>query len=55
VYTHDGSRFHSVEIFDLDQLDAAQARYEELVMSRSEGVSAPTTTEDSRTRRPPVR
>jgi hypothetical protein len=27
---HDGSRFHAVELYDLDQLDAALARYEEL-------------------------
>ena len=30
VYTHDGSRFHTLELFDLDDLDAALARYEEL-------------------------
>ena len=30
VNTHDGSRFHSSELFDLDRLDAALARYEEL-------------------------
>ncbi|MCI0633941.1 MAG: nuclear transport factor 2 family protein, partial [Actinobacteria bacterium] len=30
VYTHDGHRAHAVEVFDLDQLDAALARYEEL-------------------------
>ena len=30
VYTHDGRHPHAVEVFDLDQLDAALARYEEL-------------------------
>jgi ketosteroid isomerase-like protein/tetratricopeptide (TPR) repeat protein len=32
VCTHDGQRFHSWEIFDPDQLDAALARYEELTV-----------------------
>jgi hypothetical protein len=31
VFTHDGSRLHTIETFDLDQLDAALVRYEELV------------------------
>ncbi len=30
VFAHDGRRVHAVEIFDLDQLDRALARYEEL-------------------------
>ncbi|MDX2170978.1 MAG: nuclear transport factor 2 family protein, partial [Deltaproteobacteria bacterium] len=30
VCAHDGTRFHRLELFDLDQLDAARARYETL-------------------------
>ena len=30
VYGHDGRRFHSWELYDLDQLDAARARFAEL-------------------------
>jgi tetratricopeptide (TPR) repeat protein len=30
VFTHDGRAFHSSELFDLDRLDEALARYEEL-------------------------
>jgi hypothetical protein len=30
VYTHDGSRFHTLELFDLDDLDTALARFDEL-------------------------
>ena len=42
VYGHDGRRSHSWELYDLDQLDAARARYDEL-----SGTTAASVAEDA--------
>jgi class 3 adenylate cyclase len=39
VLTHDGRRIHALELFDLDQLDAARQRYDELEVEK-DGSSA---------------